>query len=71
MIRYYNQLIYVDGVEHCIRFSDTSINDPDEMPGLELLDVDGFARNQVEPELWDLALKEMSPNEGFEEGSEL
>lgn len=67
MIRTMYQMIYFGGAEHQIKFTDTSINDPDEMPGLQLIDIDGLDQHQVAPELWQYATQQMDPDTAMTE----
>ncbi len=65
MITIYYQRVEFDGAEYDIRFSDTSINDPDEMPGLELLDIDGMESYSVPARIWEYCQTQMDTNVAF------
>jgi len=67
MITTLYQVIYFAGDEHQIKFTDTSINDPEEMPGLQLIDIDGLDQHQIEPELWEYATRQMDPDTALTE----
>lgn len=66
MIRIMQQEIWFEGDPYLIRFSDTSLNDPDEMPGMQLLDVDGLERHQLPSRVWDFARAEMDTQQAEE-----
>jgi len=59
MITIYHQQVWFEGDEHYIRFSETSINDPEEMPGLELLEVDYFGSDKTPSRLWKFCESQM------------
>lgn len=61
MITIYYQQVWFEGDSHQIKFSDTSLNDPDEMPGMELLEVDGEDRHRVPSRIWEQCKKMMDP----------
>lgn len=62
MVTIYYQNIWFEGDEYQIRFSDTSLNDQDEMPGMQLLEIDGMDKHQLPSRLWEFAEKEMDTN---------
>ena len=59
MIKIYYQRVEFEGQEYDIRFSDTSINDTEEMPGMELLDVDGMESYSVPARIWEFCQSQM------------
>jgi len=59
MITIYYQRVEFEGQEYDIRFSDTSINDTEEMPGMELLDVDGMESYSVPARIWEFCQSQM------------
>ena len=61
MITIYYQQVWFEGDEHEIRFSDTSLNDPDEMFGMQLLEVDGLEQHQVPSRTWEFCEQQMDP----------
>lgn len=67
MITTLYQVIYFAGAEHQIKFTDTSINDPEEMPGLQLIDIDGLDQHQLPPELWQYATQQMDSDTAITE----
>ena len=67
MIRTLYQVIYFKDAEHQIKFTDTSINDPDEMPGMQLIDVDGLDQHQLPADLWQYATQQMDADTAMTE----
>ena len=65
MITEYYQQVWVEGDERQIKFSYTSLNDSDEMPGLELLEVDGEERHRVPSRIWEQCQKMMDPQKAL------
>jgi len=61
VITMYHQQVWFEGDDHYIRFSYTSPNDPEEMPGLELLEVDGESSSRTPSRLWDFCEEQMDP----------
>ena len=59
MVKIYYQRVEFEGNEYDIRFSDTSINDTEEMPGMELLDVDGMESYSVPARIWEFCQAQM------------
>jgi hypothetical protein len=59
MITIYYQRVEFEGREYDIRFSDTSLNDTEEMPGMELLDVDGMESYSVPARIWEFCQSQM------------
>jgi len=59
MITIYYQRVEFEGQEYDIRFSDTSLNDTEEMPGMELLDVDGMESYSVPARIWEFCQSQM------------
>jgi len=67
MIRTMYQMIYFKDQEHQIKFTDTSINDPDEMPGMQLIDIDGLDQHQLPADLWAYAAQQMDADTAMTE----
>ena len=61
MITTYYQQVWFEGDEHQIKFTDTSINDPEEMPGMELLEVDYQGPHKTPSRLWEFCESQMDP----------
>ena len=61
MMTVYYQQVWFEGDDYEIMFTETSINDPDELPGLDLLEVDSESRNRVPSRLWDFCIEQMDP----------
>lgn len=62
MITIHYQQVWFEGNQHEIRFSDTSLNDPDEMPGMELLEVDGLDQYSTPSRIWEFCQAQMDTN---------
>lgn len=67
MITIYYQQVWFEGDSHQIKFSDTSLNDPDEMPGMELLEVNYQGRHKTPSRLWEFCESQMDPKTAITE----
>lgn len=61
MITTYYQNVWFDGDEYVIHFTNTTQNDRDEMPGMELLDIDGIDRHKLPSRIWEFCEQQMDP----------
>lgn len=59
MITEYYQQVWVEGDDRQIKFSYTSLNDPDELPGLQLLEVDGEDQFRTPSRIWEQCQNKM------------
>ena len=60
MVTYYYQQVWFEGDDHQIEFS-YAVNDQEEMPGLQLLEVDGMSQYDTPSRLWEFCESQMDP----------